>query len=974
MKQFTLLFSLVFVCLFGQSQDFFYKEFSVDDGLLSDDNYRSVQDKLGYIWICSSSGVVKYDGASSKKFTVKDGLPSNDIFNLHVDSKNRIWLYTFKKGLYFIYKDKIHKVKGSESYSNVFFTGEKNDTYYFAQYKPSSSIILSRFKMGNLSSFKIDTERIDGDKIVLADYGNIRFVQDVNKGIISYKSPKNTTRTWQLSEFYPVGGFINEFEEQLYTVPFVSDNYKELLVISNNSVRTLDCSSFFGGVVTEIAKIENAGYALIVDGQLRVYSKILSKKRDYSLEKKLTPFCENGKIEWYSLRDKENNIWLANKRGKIKFIPFYSGIYSVNSSSLKIKISHLHTHSNRFFVATSNELYEFNSSNNTFVSIQNFGEKSIRKIYSKGDKLYCLLRSQNKTSLFIYSTEKQSTTELDFPASVNTKLQKITSIHFLNDSTIIDLFGQLYTINGSAITRKKDSIKISGERVQNLCSYNNQLFWSNESGLFTQNIKTRQTKRITSDEISKVLVWNNQLIVGTRGSGVSIYSIDGQFCNRYLDMSNVQDIDFYKNRLFVATNSGVYLFKKRHKSLRQEMVLNKFNGLSSTDNSQVEVQNNFIYTLSVNGLDKIDFNDLSKTKYPLPTLLLNNITTQKGRKLVGKFVNWDENSLNFSFSGISYHSLNNIRYYYTLSSKNEVISNRSSSENKVDFDNLAPGRYNLTASCESVKGVRSKQLMIEFIVIPHVTQTTTFRILSVLFVLFVTILLIRLYYARRLKVAEIQRYSTFTRLQTLRSQLNPHFIFNAMNSIQYALVFKGQKEAITYMESFSSLIRSALNNSSQEYISLADELIFIENYLKLEDWRLSGEMKYKITMDGEINPSKVKLINMTLQPIIENSIIHGLLPKESDDKFLSIHFEKEDNYLTCTITDNGIGRAASEIFKQTKANGHKSLASSILKERMELVEKMREGNIQYETIDLKDETGKATGTTVILKIQIYDQD
>jgi len=203
----------------------------------------------------------------------------------------------------------------------------------------------------------------------------------------------------------------------------------------------------------------------------------------------------------------------------------------------------------------------------------------------------------------------------------------------------------------------------------------------------------------------------------------------------------------------------------------------------------------------------------------------------------------------------------------------------------------------------------------------------------------------------------------------LRQQMNPHFIFNTLNSIQYYMYQNDKVATNNYLTKFSSLMRKVLDNSQSTSVPLRDELDALNLYLELECLRFKDKFEFKITVDEEIDPLMYKVPTMLIQPYVENSVCHGLIPMEGKG-FVKIDVKLAGEHLICTIQDNGIGReAASEINKRRGTN-HNSLGTRITASRLELVNSLYGTDLKTVYTDLKDKNGEAEGTRVEIHIPI----
>tara|TARA_R110002126_G_scaffold72364_1_gene180876 strand:+ start:32738 stop:34597 length:1860 start_codon:yes stop_codon:yes gene_type:complete len=206
-------------------------------------------------------------------------------------------------------------------------------------------------------------------------------------------------------------------------------------------------------------------------------------------------------------------------------------------------------------------------------------------------------------------------------------------------------------------------------------------------------------------------------------------------------------------------------------------------------------------------------------------------------------------------------------------------------------------------------------------------------------------------------------------LKALKAQMNPHFIFNALNSIQDYIVLNQKNLASDYLGKFADLIRNYLHFSDTGFISVPDEIHNLNLYLELEKLRFEEQLQYSFTVDDAVNIESIKIPTMLIQPYIENALKHGLLHRKKARKLSVSIYKVSDKIIACVIEDNGIGREKSKEINAKKEHQHKSFATNATSQRLELLNFGKESKIGVEIIDLKDNY-KALGTKVILKIPI----
>jgi len=223
-----------------------------------------------------------------------------------------------------------------------------------------------------------------------------------------------------------------------------------------------------------------------------------------------------------------------------------------------------------------------------------------------------------------------------------------------------------------------------------------------------------------------------------------------------------------------------------------------------------------------------------------------------------------------------------------------------------------------------------------------------------------------------IKLLEINKMLAESQLMALRAQMNPHFVFNCLNSIQECIVTQKYGEASNYLNKFSKLFRMVLNNSGKNLVSIDEEKEVLKLYLELELMRFEKSFQYTIEADEKLETDEILMPSMILQPYVENALWHGLMHKEGE-RYLLIRFEKiSDEVFRCTINDNGIGRKKSFELKeqQSKTKHHESKGLKISKDRLDVLQKQG-FHASLEIIDKYDGTGQAAGTTVIIELSTF---
>lgn len=211
------------------------------------------------------------------------------------------------------------------------------------------------------------------------------------------------------------------------------------------------------------------------------------------------------------------------------------------------------------------------------------------------------------------------------------------------------------------------------------------------------------------------------------------------------------------------------------------------------------------------------------------------------------------------------------------------------------------------------------------------------------------------------KEEEMNRVLLQLKSKALRAQMNPHFIFNVINSIQHFILHNNDEAAHRYLSKFSKLIRTILNNSDKNRIPLIEEIKALNLYLELENMRFENRFEYVIHVDKDIDTNEIRIPSMLIQPYVENAIKHGILELKNRTGNIRITITKDAGLLKCTIEDNGVGRAVT---LENKPSDYRSFGTSITQQRLAVITELYHNKLLEKVIDLYDNNGHAMGTRI----------
>lgn len=342
-------------------------------------------------------------------------------------------------------------------------------------------------------------------------------------------------------------------------------------------------------------------------------------------------------------------------------------------------------------------------------------------------------------------------------------------------------------------------------------------------------------------------------------------------------------------------------------------------------------------------------------------------------------LDYNQNYFSFQFSSLSYYNPAKNKYAYKLEGvdKDWVYSG---SRRYVAYTNIDPGTYVFKVKATNNDGVWNKAgTSVSVVVKPPWWRTwwayTFFALLigGLIYTLFrYRVNKIRMQH----EIALQQHKASALEMQALRAQMNPHFIFNSLNSINLFILENNKLQASEYLSKFSRLIRLILQNSREALIPLESELEALQLYLELESLRFENKFEYKIVADDDVDATVLKVPPLIIQPYAENAIWHGLIHMRTGDSGknekgqLAIALFLEEEILCCKITDNGIGRKKAAELKSKSVFINKSMGMKITKNRLAILEKINGNDLPVEIKDLTYSDGSAAGTEVLLKIPL----
>lgn len=445
-----------------------------------------------------------------------------------------------------------------------------------------------------------------------------------------------------------------------------------------------------------------------------------------------------------------------------------------------------------------------------------------------------------------------------------------------------------------------------------------------------------------------------------------------------LEHNYIKKIKIINNQLFLSHLHGLQIINLDNDEIK---TIGVAEGVSKGKISDFETDGKKLWVLQKNEILSLYLNQLQssddKIVLHFDSLTVNNEKIDFKKENI---FNYQQRKFNFHLDFRSAILQNETKIIYKLEGEDENWIAPNKKNYNISYQALAPGNYTFRAYAK-YRNVKSDEFVYSFEIISPVWERWWFYLLATLIISAIISISLYFFYKNRMnqlnqlnqaalekekaerEKQKAEKEMVESELKALRSQMNPHFIFNSLNSIQDLILREETDKSYDYIVLFADLVRSTLNHSNKKFIQAKKELDFLNTYLSLEKLRFKEDFNYSIQYTGS---KDIKVPSLVVQPFIENALLHGLLHKKGL-KTLSIHFEVFEDVIHCSIVDNGIGRQrAREIRERQRAN-HQSFSMDAIKKRLAFLSEQHEVDAGYEFIDLQ-EGETATGTKVLVKM------
>lgn len=953
-----LLTLFLFVSNLGLSQNPYHITIDKTSGLPSNSVYDIFQDSKGFMWFATGKGLCRYDGNNFKTFTA-DFQTSKSGSCIAEDAFGRIWYANFDGFLYYVEKGSLKALPQKTSLGYYRFGIIQNDLFLI---QPEAILVY------DLKSLKVKAKHIINDKEVRFCYatkekfyvlGNYLYELGNKNGIKKHKLPE-------------------DFYAEIIT-PIINTWNQKLII---NSKSTAIYYSFEKGKFSKFKlnnSIDFTQNTAITDDAIWICTPNGMHKIDLLSNQNKTYFTDQNIS--YILKDKHNNYWISTLNKGVLFIQDFSN----NFIDLQPRPNSLSLGKNEVFIGAEKDLiYKLNCKNlQTEIIYESKSNHSISQIFADtiNEKVFF-----NSFKFNILNKNNQITNEFSIAIK---DIKKVDKKYFsFAASGILGIFCVDKNLKSSwdTIFEKNKKEDFSGFNQALLLNntngksteyntINNTIYYATNNGLIaiTNDGKTQELKHKNETLFLVKIQKYKDNIIGL-STAEKLYSINAEnVVTRFKLPEFIAKEKF--NRFFIR-NQYCYLFSTNSvyeydfETQNTQKVISLSNDIEATD---VILKNNQLFFATSKGIVIKNRNEIGN--FPKPKLIINEIQINGKRREVNqlKELNPDENDIAINFSTLAF--VPNESYSVSYKINNSEWKTLDLNDKNLKLYSLASGNYTIQLA------INHDNLKIDL-------QTIQFEIkkpfwLKPLFLFgfgFVFFGLIYTFYKLQilklekrnqllLEKVNLEKNLNQSKLKAIKSQMNPHFFYNALNTIQSFILSNEKKQAVSYLSKFSNLTRTILEMTEKETISIAEEVKTLSLYLDIEKARFEEDFNYHILVDDEIDAENIKIPTMLLQPYVENAVKHGLLHKQGE-KAVTIHFQKETEHIKISIDDNGIGRQKSTELNAIKNKNHNSFATEAMQNRVNLLNQYNQKNISIQYIDKTNLHNQPTGTSVVFEIPI----
>ncbi|MEQ9064287.1 MAG: histidine kinase [Vicingaceae bacterium] len=953
--------------------------FSQKDGLPSNNIHDLLVDKFGILWIATDLGVSSYNGKQFRNYSVSDGLVEATIYEIYEDDVGRLWFVGESGQICYLDKGKIWKyqynrsidsIRGKSSSRHIDFTCDKNDNL--------------KISFNNSGIIEIDRKGKAKIKHVLDRSTKTKeyYIRNVAKNTPFLYTESSFGKSLALSRQYQFEAilgqdtiYISSGERQSSIELCGAQIFTNKLYIHfGSSIYTLNENfeklATFDSKITDFAILKDCIVVCLYGGGVKFLNRIKKSSQNTKT------YLDNRIVTSIAI-DADHGYWVGTIESGLFYLPNNESKYFNFPDTINPKITSFDVVDNKTLLG------------NIKGDVILFDSDSISRIF--------------RSSLYP-NTEIQDVAIFRDKNIILTRNHAISFDEKFNEKKLFGARNSFFSFK--KIIKSEDNAYLLGKSLIEFHNINSPKFiLSNDSGLFYYNnmvklgdkvfllssekgitsirdgeIYDDNFKQFDNIHVTTFIVINDLLIAGTKNLGIYMLDLRSSVSkrltiNRKELFTHITDISVESpTKIWLSSMTGIYYLKLNPNNHFDYNLIafNRMDGLQTDKIDRLKLYGDTLYIISNLGLSKQPKNTFLSIKSSIYFNIDKVVTNYHSLESLAEYhLAYNMNNLTISFSANDLRDAKSIVYSYSFGDRNS--SWNIIGKNYFSFSDLNPGSYILKFKCTNSKNETSEIKTIVFHIAPPFWKKWWFVSMEALLTLsIVTGVFIKrgkLEKTRASREIEISSKMRELEMKALRSQMNPHFLFNALNSI-YSMINSGdQSKAGQFLIRFSKLLRIVINQSMSVKVTLTEELKLLQIYIELEQMRFNDSFVFEMFVDDTLEPDLLLVPSFIIQPFVENAIIHGLKRKKGDDKKLQLLIRDAGDKIECKVIDNGVGRAQAALNKSAVGDTNKSVAMSNTSRRLEMVNMGKEDPIvAVELIDLLDEARNPKGTEVILRI------
>lgn len=924
MKKLPLLLLIMIIRMTDalHAQELFFKHYTIDNGLTSNEVHSIQEDSSGLLWLATDRGIMQYNGYGFEEMPVTGAHTIHPWFGIKRDP------YT----------------------GTLYFVGFNGDVAWYKDGKlalhPDNHLLKQEHTLNGITSFAAKRDSI--------------WLSFDNKNNITLLTPDGDIRR----ESYPSGLYYNERHNYMYIInPNKIRNILPVYITWRDQSKTKDSLQLPPARTINFLHHQQAdSLNLLVAG-----IQILCYKDGEKQWRKLFP----NDILSFHMMD-ENHILIGMRNHGASLYKLESGTLTGPHQTwlrdLSVTNIYRDIQGGFWFTTIENGVFYAHPTQAVYWP----DKRKVHSIYSRDDKIYIQYISGN-TRAFRDDSEArgiQAPREEMAAAhhSANPRIKRAdrnTPRLRRNDSIMLYKIILSPTDSGQEENINVTCIQPDGPDGTWIGTYQGLKYYSNEKLTDLSHLHPGFSRRITGLS----LLSGRHLVVATLGNGLIIMKdsvLHALHPENGLPATIINDMDIYRDTIWLGTNKGISKVVFVNDSFRVWHYGSGY-GLPTLGIGKLAVSGNWIYFDWVNRIVAVQKNKLQNLPPSSPPQITSVQVNESDTITREASLRYNQNTIQVNFNSINLANGPGQVYRYRLDGFDKTW--RTTPERQVVFANLPPGSFTFILEVADGQGMfLPEQATWSFTIRPAFWQQWWFPYAVGLLLLFAAFII----FTRHLRAVKNKNQLMLSlsenQQKALVQLINPHFIFNVLNSFSSAVATENRMSALTIISRFTRLIRMSIELARKKNVMLSEEIDLLEKYFELEAIRFPGKFTYSITIDPRIEPDNTEVPGMLIQPFVENAIKHGVMHLFGKMGNIAISFELQHDLVLCTVEDNGVGRQKSAQINRHKEIEHESTGIPVTLQRLQLLHEEKQKKYIYSITDKEDAHGKPAGTKVIFSI------